>query len=450
MSLLEGFSGFLATHNLPGDGKRFLLAVSGGIDSAVMVRLFSLSHLEFAIAHCNFRLRGVESDRDERFVKSLALSLGVQYFVRQFDTSRYARENRLSLQMAARKLRYDWFTSLLKEHGFDMVATAHHRDDEAETFFINLIRGTGIAGLHGIPAVAGHVVRPLIFASREEITEYAREHDIQYREDHSNTSLKYLRNRIRHELIPLLKELNPSFSDGLNRTIRQVSEMEQLGLDVLSEWREKCYTTDSYGIKINCRVLRSFSKPSLLLRYLCAPFGVSANQIMQIIKAMDKSGSKKLSFRGYKLWVNREEIRIIPDNPGGPDEIFQIGIFDQEMQMERPVVLKMSKRTISSPFHIPDNPNIASLDFDTLTFPLTIRKPKPGESFRPLGMRGKKKISDFFIDLKVPCYARESSWLLCSGDRIVWVIGYRIGQQFRITEKTQHILQIFLSNFVHS
>ncbi len=450
MSLQESFSGFLATQGSPGDGKRFLLAVSGGIDSTVMTHLFSLSRFEFAIAHCNFQLRGEESDQDEDLVKTLALSLGVGYFVKRFDTSRYAREHGLSVQMAARKLRYDWFTSLLGEHGFDVVATAHHRDDEAETFFINLIRGTGIAGLHGIPAINRNIVRPLIFASREEIMQYAREHAIQYREDHSNSSLKYLRNRIRLELIPLLTELNPSFSEGLHRTIRQVSEMEQLGLEVLSEWREKCCTSGSEGMTIHGRTLTSFSKPELLLWHLCAPFGIRGNQIEQIIRALDAPGTKKLSLQGYHFWVNREEIRIIPDHPGDPDEKFQIEKIDQEMSVERPVVLKMSKRMITRPFHIPDDPDIASLDFDTLTFPLTIRKPKPGDSFRPLGMRGKKKVSDFFIDLKVPRCTRERSWLLCSGDRIVWVIGYRIGHQFRITEKTKHILQIFLSNFVHS
>lgn len=450
MNLPEGFSGFLASQGVPGDGKRFLLAVSGGIDSTVMAHLFTDSGFSFAIAHCNFQLRGEESDQDEDFVKSLALSLDVECFVKRFDTSRYARENKLSVQMAARDLRYQWFRSLCREHGFDHVATAHHRDDESETFFINLIRGTGIAGLHGILPVSGNMVRPLLFAGREEIVQYAREHAIAFREDLSNESLKYLRNRIRHEVIPVFTGLNPSFREGLHRTIRHVSEMESLALGVLSDWEKKCCTSIGHQMKIDSRFLLTFSKPALLLWHICATFGVNENQIGQIIKAMESPGTRRISLPGYHFHVNNKEVLIIPEPLCRADEIIEIGEFGQEIVMEQPVSLRMSKMNVTKPFNIPDDPGIATLDFDKLHFPLILRKPRPGDSFQPLGMRGRKKVSDFFIDLKVSRFDREKTWLLCSDDSIVWVIGYRIGQQFRITDKTKHILQIILSNFVHS
>lgn len=444
--VLRDLKKFIESHDLFSGSDTILLAVSGGVDSTVMAYLFREAEYSFAIAHCNFGLRGNDSDQDAEFVKNLARSFNVRFFSEKFDTGEFAAQKGLSIQMAARELRYGWFEKIRHENGFDFVATAHHLDDQAETFLINLIRGTGIAGLHGIPVKKGTVIRPLMFAFRNEIMQYARSNRIIFRTDHSNDETKYLRNKIRHELIPMLTGINPEFVHGLTNTIRRIGEFELLGKHALDEWCRNALVPDGNDRKIDLSLLMQSTPVEAYAWALLSPFGFNETQVSNFLGCLGKENRKIFYSPTHRLVKDRGVLAIDPVEHGINDRPVKIPKFARQKRTSKPVPLFFHRITDVRGFEIPLNENTASLDFDKLRFPLTVRRWQHGDTFFPFGMKKRKKVSDFFIDRKFSLKEKEKTWLLCSGNDIVWIIGHRIDHRFRVTTSTREVLCIVMGD----
>jgi len=397
----------------------------------------------FGIAHCNFQLRGKESDEDEKFVKELAIYFKVPYYVKKFDTQIYVKKHKVSVQMAARELRYSWFEEMRIKNSFDYIAVAHHQNDEIETFFINLIRGTGIAGLHGIKVKTGNIVRPLMFSVRKEIEEFAGKNNIHYREDGSNSSLKYLRNKIRHKLIPMLKELNPDIENAVKSGIQRIRQMEGVFHEIVEEKKKEIVKQDGSLVKFDIKKLLSLPHNELFLFEFLKPYGFSGDIIGQISKGLKGTSGKIFNSSTHRLVKDR--MYLILSELFETDEEKTIVISGNLKNITNPLQLKLKKLNISKNFEVIKDSNIAMLDFDKLSFPLILKKRQKGDYFYPFGMRGKKKLSDFFTDLKLSLPDKENIWLLCNGDDIVWVVGHRIDNRYRITSKTK---RVFVSELV--
>jgi tRNA(Ile)-lysidine synthase len=437
------FLKFITEENLFTSGDRILLAISGGLDSTVMAELFHRAGYRFAIAHCNFHLRGAESDRDEEFVRHLALSYGVQLHLRHFDTTTYARKNKLSIQMAARRLRYGWFDVLLDKEGYAFVATAHHLDDQVETFLINLARGTGIAGLHGILPKQGNIIRPLMFTGRKEIEAYAKDNHLEFVEDSSNSSIKYTRNRVRYKILPHLDMLNPSFRSTLNETISYIRDAESILLKAVEEKRKAITEVNGEVISIYTNDFFSLEPLSAWAFELLSPYGFNRSNLRDIINLGDAISGKEILSPTHRLIKDRDRLIIIPRSETSGTECYPVSAADLRHGISSPLTLS-SEMTGKYPGKFDESGNTAYLDPDKLHFPLMIRKWKKGDYFFPLGMTEKKKLSDFFIDSKFSRPEKESQWLLCSGNDIVWIIGKRIDERFKIKKDTIKVLMIKL------
>ncbi len=435
--MLKKIKEFIKKEKLFNGRNKILAAVSGGIDSVVLCYLLHKAGFNFGIAHCNFQLRGEESDEDEKFVSQLAGYFKVPYYIKKFDTQTYIKKRKVSVQMAARELRYSWFEEIRIKNSFDYVAVAHHQNDEIETFFINLIRGTGIAGLHGIKAKAENIVRPLMFAGRKEIEEFAIKNNILFREDSSNSSLKYLRNKIRHKLIPMLKKLNPDIENAVKSGIQRIRQMEGVFREIVEEKKKEIVTQEGSLFRFNIRKLLSLPHNELFLFEFLKPYGFSGDIIGQISKGLKGTSGKKFYSSSYILVKDREHLIIYPI--GKTSGYMEFKICKNTKEIKEPLQLKFKKLNVTKDFKVFKNNCIAMLDFDKLSFPLMLRKWQKGDYFYPFGMSGKKKLSDFFTDLKLSLPDKENTWLLCNGDDIVWVVGHRIDNRYRITGKTKRV-----------
>ncbi len=433
---------FVESRNIISTTDTILLAVSGGIDSVVLVDLFHKAKFRFAIAHCNFGLRGKDSDEDAEFVQRLAVLMHVPFFSEKFDTSTVALQKGISIQMAARDLRYAWFEKIRQDNNFDYVATAHHLDDQVETFLINLIRGTGIAGLHGIPVKNGTIVRPLMFAYRKDIMQYANNNQIGYRTDQSNSETKYLRNKLRHEVIPLLCTINPDFSHGLTESIRRISEFELIGNRTLQDWRQDVLTTDGTDKFVDITSLIKLKPIEPYAWELLSPFNFNETQVSNLLSSLEKENRKIFDSSTHRLVKDRGRLVISLLIPKKQERPVKIMPFAFRKRITKPLALSFERMNEVKNYEIPATINTASLDFDKLQFPLTIRKWQAGDTFFPLGMKKKKKLSDFFIDQKFTLKEKEQTWLLCSGDNIAWIISHRIDHRFRVTTTTREILRV--------
>jgi len=413
--------------------KRLLLAVSGGIDSMVLVHLCYQLKLDIAIAHCNFQLRAKESNEDEIFVKSQCEKLNIPVFIQKFDTETFATQQRLSIQVVARNLRYEWFYSLLANHNFDYILTAHHLDDSLETFLINFTRGSGLDGLTGIPEQNDKIVRPLLIFSREEIEDFAKE-TIQWREDSSNTSDKYLRNKLRHHLIPMLKELNPSLLTSFENTITNLKQSQSLAKDASESLYQKVVSEEEKHAVIDLKQLIKHINYKAYLYDWLQPFGFQDwTAVYDLIAA--QSGKQVLS-ETYILLKNRETLLLFPKQKAVSEEQFWV----EKGQKDVKIPLKLSFCNVDD-ISIPSTHTIF-VDEDKLQFPLTIRRWQEGDIFYPNGMNGKKKLSKFFKDEKYSLLDKSNTWLLCSDNQIVWVINKRQDSRFVKDNDTKKILQI--------
>lgn len=417
--------------------KKLLLAVSGGVDSMVLLDLFYKLKFDICIAHCNFQLRGKESDADELLVREICQDGYIPYFINSFETIDFAMENKLSIQLAARKLRYDWFQELLLSLGFDYVLTAHHLDDNVETFLINFTRGTGLEGLTGIPVQNENIIRPLLPFSRDEIENYAIDNKIQWREDSSNASDKYFRNKLRHNIVPTLKELNTGFLDSFQNTLHHLQQAESLVNDASKLVFEKVVKEKGNQLEIHLNSLLEFQNYKAYLYQWLKAFGFSAwNDIYDLVEA--QSGKQVFS-ETHVLLKDREKLLLSERNLINKSEVFIIESIESKVN----IPLKLIFSRFSGDKHV--NANCIFVDEDKINFPLIIRKWQEGDYFYPAGMNGKKKLSKYFKDEKYSLLDKENQWLLCSEDQIIWVIGKRADQRFIATETTQQNIKIELA-----
>lgn len=437
--MLAEFIRFVKLEQLFKQGDPLLAAVSGGKDSVCLVHLLSLAEFNFSIAHCNFKLRGKESDDDALFVKQLAQNLGVDYYHKDFDTAHYAEEKKISIQVAARELRYAWFRELKEQKGFTKILTAHHQDDSVETFFINLFRSSGISGLTGIAAISDDVARPLLFASRSDIDKYIETYNIAYREDSSNASDAYLRNKIRHTIIPQIKDLDNRSYKGLLQSIEFLKNDYSLFQYLLHKEITAFVKTDSDKITIDIHLLQQHPMAGGLLFQLLKPFGFHKNETSKILKCTE---SGRLFYTSsFRALVNRNKLIITKKTEN--DVITSIFIEEDEIEITYPIKLIIESLK-KNQIEISANKNVALLDADKLKWPIELRKWQAGDSFVPLGMKGRKKVSDFLIDEKVSLIDKENTWVLVSDNEIVWLIGHRISNKFKVTDDTRKVLRLEL------
>ncbi len=431
-------------------GKNLLIAISGGIDSAVLTHLFYQLNFSISLAHCNFMLRGKESKKDEQFVKELGEKLKVPTFTIQFETKKYALENSISTQMAARDLRYNWFQKITQENNIDFILTAHQKDDVIETFIINLTRGTGLDGLTGIPEVNGNIIRPLLPFDRNDILIYATKNKLQWREDQSNSSLKYVRNKIRHKIVPVLKELNPNLLDTFQNTLKNLKGSQQIVKDCVQNVRKTVVSSKNKELHFNIALLKKLSNPKIYLYELLKDYGFT--EWDDICNLLDAQSGKFVLSKTHRLLKDRNV--LILTNLSNIEESGVFEIKENTTKIKYPIKLKFDK--IDIPFDsknhqnnvfnelIFDDNNTISIDYDKIKFPLTLRKWHKGDYFFPIGLQGKKKISKFFKDEKLSLIDKDNTWLLCSNNNVVWVIGKRLDDRFKVSKSTSTILKIKL------
>jgi tRNA(Ile)-lysidine synthase len=416
-------------------GKKLLLATSGGLDSMVMVNLFHKLSFEIAMAHCNFQLRAVESFEDQKFIQNHAEENGMNLFLTQFDTEAFAKDYKLSTQVAARELRYNWFQEIVDTENFDFILTAHHADDNAETFLINLSRGTGLDGLTGIPSQSGNVIRPLLIFSRKEIENFAKENNVNWREDSSNASDKYLRNKIRHHLVPILKELNPDFLSSFRKTQTYLQESQTMVEDASIMVYQQVAKEIGEDTHFDLKKLKQLSNYKSYLYQWLRDFGFTAWQ--DIYDLVGGQTGKQVYSKDFRLLKNRETLILVSKREAEETEEFLI----EKNQDKVNIPLNLSFCKVAD-IGIVSNTTIF-VDENKLDYPLVLRKPIKGDFLHPYGMNGKtKKLSKLFKDEKLSLLEKEDSWIICSENQIVWVIGLRQDERFKIESYTTNILKI--------
>ncbi|WP_250437030.1 tRNA lysidine(34) synthetase TilS [Hanstruepera flava] len=418
---------------------KLLIAISGGLDSVGLTHLCHQLKLKISLAHCNFNLRGAESDADEEFVLNLAENLDVEVFVESFDTESYAKDRKLSIQMAARELRYKWFTELAEQLHYDYILTAHHADDNLETFLINLSRGTGLDGLVGIPELNDSIARPLMPFSRDDILHYAQQHKIKWREDSSNASTKYLRNKLRHDVIPVLKELNPKLLQNFNKTQNHLQDSKTILEDAILRFQKKVVTIDGEHIVLDIKKIKKFSEPKAYLYELLKDFGFT--EWDDVYNLLDAQSGKFVKSELYRLIKDRQCLILTPLNA---DEFFKPILVSNNDVLVLTSLGKLSLQEVDVENSM--NSSAIFVDKDLLKYPLTVRKWKKGDYFYPFGMTGKKKLSKFFKDEKWSLPEKEEALLLVSNnDEIIWILNSRMDNRFKLTNNTKTILKIELT-----
>jgi len=403
---------------------KLLIAISGGVDSVVLFHLLHKLNYDVSLAHCNFKLRGKESDLDEEFIKNLNQISANQIFTIIFDTEKYAKEHKLSTQIAARELRYNWFQKLITEHKFEYVLTAHHADDNLETFLIHLTRGSGLDGFTGIPKVNGNIVRPLLAFSRKEILNYAKDHDIEWREDASNASNKYIRNKIRHQVLPVLKEINPSILDSFATTLENLQESKQIIEDRIENIASEVLEKEANFIKIDIEKIKELSNSKAYLYQLLKSYHFTEwNDVYDLLNA--QSGKQVFS-KTHRLLKDRDVLILSKiDLSNSIEMAFQIE--EEITEITNPIHLTFKEVIEKST----ENKQTIYVDKDLLKYPLMLRKWEKGDYIYPLGMQGKKKLSKYFKDEKFSLIDKENTWLLCNAEnQIMWIINHRQDRRF--------------------
>ncbi len=426
--------------------KHFLVAVSGGIDSMVLLHLLKESGQEITVAHVNYQLRGEDSDLDEQFVIETCKQYNVPIHTIKFNTKEKIESNEGSLQMIARELRYDWFKKLTIRLKTDCTVTAHHLDDQIETILLNLTRGTGIKGLTGMDIYNNGIYRPLLSISKNQIIAYAKQHNIQYRHDKSNSSNVYKRNKIRNEVIPLLQELNPSLTDTFLKNIEIFNKTADIYHDkIKQELSNKLIKTKGDRFFISISKLTALKHGDAYLFDFLHSFGFNYDQVNKAYNLIltDLNSGKQFKSFSHNLLIDRDELILYPIQKHD-DQVIEIK--KTTKNVTNPIQLTLDIKPIVN-IKLTSNPLIAYLDLEKLSFPLCLRKWKQGDVFTPIGMTGKKKLSDFFIDLKVSRATKEETYVITSKNEIVWVVGYRISDKFKLSSKTSRALLITLKPY---
>lgn len=461
MDLLQRFSEFIHVNKLFEKTDRLLVACSGGSDSVVLCDLLYQQGYQFGIAHCNFQLRGQESERDEQFVRRLAEKYGVQIYVKRFETKAYAIEKKLSVQVAARELRYAWFHTLLHEIEQQIneqlpatsntklktlnakLLTAHNADDNIETVLMNFFKGTGIGGFHGILPKKGNLIRPLLFAKKEEITNYATENNLQWVEDSSNASDKYTRNFFRHQVIPLVAQAIPNAANNVLTTIQHMQEVEMIYNETIAQHRKKLLEYKGTEVHIPVLKLGKVQPLNTIFFELIKEFGFTSNQMADALALLKSSTGKYVASPTHRIIKNRNWLIIAPVQS---TEALNVLIEENDDK----ILFEQGELTIQTGLPNPQNPTFgeptnAFLDTKNIRFPLLLRKWKPGDYFYPLGMPKKKKVARFLIDQKVSKTDKEKVWVIESDKKIIWIVGHRIDDRFKVGVGTKTAIKMSFS-----
>lgn len=437
----KAFENIIQTQSLK--DKKLILAISGGKDSVVLAHLCYSYQLNFIMAHCNFQLRGEASDGDESFCNNLAIKYGRNYFQKQFNTTEIAAQRGISIQMAARDLRYDWLEKIRSIHNADYILTGHHLNDQIETFLINFTRGTGLKGLTGIPFINGFVMRPLLGITREEINQYIDKNDLKWREDASNESDKYIRNQIRHHVIPVLKSINPSFEQNAKKTLQYLLEVDNGYNKYVDDFIKTHISVLKDETHIPLDAIYENIESEAILYEIIKPFGFDWSQAHQILSPHTTIGAIFQS-QTHELLKDRDQLLLRPLVV--KESKFHVSIpCSLPDTLELPHgVLHLSEIQEGQPKELKTNKNACFIDYSKLQFPLQIRKWKEGDYFHPIGMKGKKKkLQDFFSDIKINRFEKERLLILSDNeDKIIWIIGYRMDDHFKITDSTTSFIEL--------
>lgn len=419
----------------PGDP--LLAGVSGGTDSMVMLQaLLDLGH-SVTSAHCNFQLRGREADLDEQLVMDFCLEKGVPFRSVRFDTLLHARDKGISVQMAARDLRYNWFEKLATAESCNWILVAHHADDQVETLLMNLTRGTGLRGLTGIPAVNGRIIRPLLRISRREIDEFRKLREVPFRDDESNSSTKYHRNRIRHQVIPQLEMINPSLRETLTTNMEVLERTMEFVSEQMTTLIPKLTTQAGDDLLIPIATLNELASREFVLYEILRDKGFSPAQVRDIIASLEAPPGRLFYTKSHRLLKDRGQLVVSQHQ----EDLFSRFYLDPEpASIDLPIPLSWQ---ILTPGETPINPDpkLAFLDYDRLSWPLLLRTWREGDRFHPLGMSSSKKLSDFFIDQKLGIHDKDRTWILESAGEIAWIAGHRIDDRFKVTPETTRIVR---------
>ena len=441
-TLIDKFQAYVSRNELFTKQDKILLTVSGGVDSMVLMSLCVNCGYNVGVAHCNFQLRGTESDEDEILVQERARKYGIECYNRRFDTTAEMELTGESMEMAARRLRYTWFQELCNKYGYTVIAVAHHIDDSIETFFINLLRGTGLRGLTGIHNQVGRVVRPMMFATRKEIMDYALHKHIPYREDSSNKSTKYLRNKIRLGLTPRIREINPRFPFIMYRNIERLMAAQQFIDCAIDNIYEQVTSCQGGIFTINVEKILNFeSREFVIYEILNSRFGFKGDTVDSLCRALSQDNSgKRFYSRTHVAYVDRGNIVIEPIEDEDCCEVVVCEGQQRAYCGNSALYFEICDVDSLTTYNVADN--VALLDADKIKYPLVLRRWTEGDSFTPFGMNGRKKISDYLIDHKVSMPEKKRQFVMLSEGEIAWLIGRRIGDDFRITSKTERVLRI--------
>lgn len=437
--MVEQLLNHIHSHNLCKTTDKILLAVSGGVDSMVMFHLFRQAGFAIGVAHCNFQLRGRDSDDDEQLVSS-ACGKQIPFYAKRFDTTKYAEERKISIQMAARELRYQFFRELIKDHQYQYVATAHHLNDSLETVLLNLTKGTGIEGVAGIPLKNNSIIRPMLFATRDMLHDYALANNIAWREDSSNLSADYQRNFIRQQIVPKLKEINPGLEETFRRTQERLAGTRDFTDFSITQFRKAAVVVDNGMMKINRVQLSNTKAAAVVLWELVKELNFNYDQCVEITQ--EHQSGKTFFSSTHDLVIDRQDYLIQKKR----DSSFIPVTIEKEITSIQSISGKISLHKVAREnFQLSHNSKIAQLDADKIAYPLTFRAWKAGDTFIPLGMSHHKKISDFLIDMKLSLPEKEKVTVLECNGTIVWVTGLRIHDHFKVTDRTKHILVVSLT-----
>ena len=437
--MIQQFLKFIQQEQLFAEHDKILLAVSGGMDSMAMAHLFRFAGIDFGIAHCNFNLRGEESDGDEKLVESIAKQWAIPYYSVPFDTANLAAQEKTSIQIMARVLRYEWLEKTRQTHGFAYIATAHHLKDSLETVLYNLVKGCGIRGLHGIPIKQDKIIRPILFATKTEVESFVQAHSVPYRDDASNQSIKYKRNLIRHTVLPQLALINPSLEKTFAKTIQHIRDTELLFEEIIQQYIKRCVIVKDDQVQIQKELLEKHPANRTILYEILAPYGFNGDHAAQIVSSLSNVGNLFYS-ASHQLLIDRD-LLIVQAIIVNKENYVTVKLNTDKVIFNNQLISfsHYSKNDIT----IEKKMNIAFLDAATLKFPLRLRYWQAGDRFQPLGMKGKsKKLQDFFSDLKLTRFEKEQVLLLESEGEICWVVGYRIDERFKITEATEQVIMV--------